>query len=294
MKARAFEATVARQPVIHSSKPASPAEVAAHYDALDLFYREIWGEHMHHGLWRAGRETREEAVYALCEAVAAELMLSAGAHVCDVGCGYGATARFLARERGFEVTALTISPAQCSFAQSLDPGAANPVYVAADWLTSELPDCSFDGLIAIESSEHMPSLPTFFRQARRVLREHGRLVVTAWLSADAPSAWHRQFLLEPICREGRMPSMATAAEYETVASAAGFELLRFQELTREVARTWPRIAWKFVRTLVRKPRYLRVLLQARNWSFAAAAIRLTLAYRFGAMRYGLFTFRPRP
>jgi tocopherol O-methyltransferase len=29
--------------------------VARHYDTLDRFYREIWGEHVHHGLWRGGR-----------------------------------------------------------------------------------------------------------------------------------------------------------------------------------------------------------------------------------------------
>jgi tocopherol O-methyltransferase len=277
--------------VIQSSKPASPDEVAAHYDALDSFYREIWGEHVHHGLWRTGRETRAEAAQALCEAVADELGLSAGACVCDVGCGYGATARFLANVRGFDVTGVTISRAQCEFARSVEPGAANPQYVAADWLTNELPDGSFDGAIAVESSEHMPSLRGFFQQAHRVLRADGRLVVTAWLAAEAASAWQRRILLEPICREGRMPAMSTAGEYGRAAELERFELLRFQDWTREVAPTWPGIAWTFVRTLVGKPRYFRILLHARNWAFAVAAVRLTLAYRGGAMRYGVFTFR---
>ena len=30
--------------------------VAVHYDTLDQFYREIWGEHVHHGYWRTGHE----------------------------------------------------------------------------------------------------------------------------------------------------------------------------------------------------------------------------------------------
>jgi tocopherol O-methyltransferase len=279
--------------VIQSSKPASPEEVAAHYDALDAFYREIWGEHVHHGLWRSGRESRAEAVQALCDVVADELGLTAGARVCDIGCGYGAMARFLARARGFEVTGVTISRAQCDAAQSLHPGAANPTYLAADWLANELPGSSFDGAIAIESSEHMPILRAFFQQAHRVLRPNGRLVVTAWLSGEAPSAWQRRLLLEPICREGRMPAMATAGEYERTAAAEDFELLGLQDRTREVSLTWPAIAWAFTCALVRKPRYLRVLLHARNWSFALAAVRLTLAYRLGAMRYGIFTFQAR-
>ncbi|MBA2408238.1 MAG: hypothetical protein H0V62_00115, partial [Gammaproteobacteria bacterium] len=46
------------------------AAVAAHYDELDLFYREIWGEHVHHGLWRGGNETPEQATLALVQRVA--------------------------------------------------------------------------------------------------------------------------------------------------------------------------------------------------------------------------------
>ena len=46
------------------------SDVADHYDELDVFYREVWGEHVHHGLWRTGREPaardREESTAPLC------------------------------------------------------------------------------------------------------------------------------------------------------------------------------------------------------------------------------------
>lgn len=37
----------------------APAADAAghHYDELDAFYREVWGEHVHHGLFERGSET---------------------------------------------------------------------------------------------------------------------------------------------------------------------------------------------------------------------------------------------
>ena len=75
-----------------------PAAVAAHYDDLDRFYREIWGEHVHHGLWRSGRESPEVAVRQLITLVAERAEIAAGDLVCDVGCGYGGTARVLAHE----------------------------------------------------------------------------------------------------------------------------------------------------------------------------------------------------
>src|SRR5690349_13484122 len=76
----------------------SREDVATHYDGLDRFYREIWGEHVHHGLWKTGRETPEAATRQLIAEVAERAGIGPGAEVCDVGCGYGGTARVLARD----------------------------------------------------------------------------------------------------------------------------------------------------------------------------------------------------
>ena len=51
--ARHHSAT-ATHPVIRPSAPPPPAEVARHYDKLDELYRQVWGEHVHHGGWFPG------------------------------------------------------------------------------------------------------------------------------------------------------------------------------------------------------------------------------------------------
>jgi hypothetical protein len=57
------------------------AAVAEHYDELDPFYREIWGDHVHHGLWTTGRETPDQAVEALIRRLAGKLALEPGQKV---------------------------------------------------------------------------------------------------------------------------------------------------------------------------------------------------------------------
>jgi len=269
-------------------------EVASHYDELDHFYRDVWGDHVHHGLWLRGDETREEAVRQLAELVASEAQIAPGARVCDIGCGYGATSRLLA-ERGAHVTAITISPAQFAVAKAGQNGAKNPEFILGDWLENDLAPESFDAAIAIESSEHMPELGSFFVHAHRVLRKGGRLVVCAWLSADHPNVRARKWLLEPICREGRMPSLGTASEYESSGERAGFVLAHFEDITAKVARTWPAIVRRLLGKFVTNPRYLQFLFSphAHNRIFALTILRIWIAYRVGAMKYGVFTFAKR-
>lgn len=265
--------------------------VASHYDELDHFYRDVWGEHVHHGLWIRGDETREEAVLQLANLVAEEAHAGVGVRICDIGCGYGATARLLAG-RGAEVTAITISPAQFATAQERQAANPNPHFLLGDWLTNELPNESFEAAIAIESSEHMPSLENFFAQAHRVLLPAGRLVICAWLAAERPSPAAARWLLEPICREGRMPHLGNTSEYHSLGEGAGFKLEKIQDVTRSVAPTWPAIVRRLAAKLATNPRYLKFLFarHARNRVFALTIFRIWLAYRIGAMRYAVFTF----
>ena len=265
--------------------------VALHYDELDHFYRDVWGEHVHHGLWLRGNEPREQAVLQLVDLVAEEAEIASGIRVCDIGCGYGATARVLAG-RGAQVTGMTISPAQFGIAQQQSGRTGNPSFALGDWLANDFASESFDAAIAIESSEHMPDKPAFFAQAHRVLRPGGRLVVCAWLAAEGASDRAERHLLEPICREGRMPHLGTAGDYQSLAAAAGLTFRAYRDVTQEVAPTWPAIARTLALKLATNPRYVRFLFSrhARNRVFALTTLRIWLAYRSGTMRYGIFTF----
>ena len=277
--------------MICSGTEISGAAVASHYDELDHFYRDVWGDHVHHGLWLRGDETREEAVLQLAELVAKNAEVTAGCRVCDIGCGYGEIARVLG-SRGVEVTAITISPAQFAVAQERNASPSNLKFLLGDWLTNDLPSDSFDAAIAIESSEHMPDLRAFFAQAYRVLRPGGRLVVCAWLAEEMPGAWVRRWLLEPICREGRMPQMGSASDYRSLGEGAGFALSKYEDVTRAVARTWPAIVRRLLVKFATRPRYLRFLFNPHqsNRVFALTVLRIWIAYRIAAMEYGVFTF----
>lgn len=270
----------------------TPAEVAAHYDDLDQVYRDFWGEHVHHGLWTSRAATTEEATRNLIDAVVERARIGAGSAVCDAGCGYGGTSRVLARELGARVTALTISPAQHAYARSVDPNADNPTYLLRNWLDNGLTPDTFDAVLAIESSEHMPDLGRFFSEAHRVLRPGGRLVICAWLTREAPRGWERRWLVDPICREGRLRGMESVAELQRQAVAVGLTPIDCDDVSRQVKKTWPICIQRVLLGLLREPAFRRFVFKdgGPNRIFGLTMFRIWLAYEIGAMRYGILSF----
>ncbi|MDB5689666.1 MAG: methyltransferase, cyclopropane fatty acid synthase [Sphingomonas bacterium] len=265
-------------------------DVAGHYDELDAVYRELWGEHVHHGLWRTGRETVEQATDALTDMVAARLGIADGDRLCDIGCGYGASAARIAARHGAHVTGVTLSARQLAVA---DRRAGTVTFLQRDWLANGFADAAFDHAYAIESSEHMTDKQRFFDEAWRTLRPGGRLVVCVWLARTGAGRFEIDHLLEPICREGRLPGMGTREEYEAMAVRAGFRIDSFEDISRQVRRTWAICARRFAAKVLTRPDYMRLVASrgTRNRSFALSVPRLILAYRTGAMRYGVLAVR---
>lgn len=275
--------------MIESQFAESPVSVASHYDDLDLFYREIWGLHIHHGFWRTGNESSSLATVELLEQLMRDVELPSNAQVCDVGCGYGETSRYLANRFNVKVTGLSVSEKQLSFAKTLGMNSSVKLLLQ-DWMTNNLDANSFDLVISIESSEHMPDLKKFFEEAYRVLRPGGTLKVCAWLSKNEPTSWELKHLLQPICTEGRL-RLCDRDEYFRLIRETGFGDWQFDDVTDKVKKTWTlcikRCVWKFMSD----PKYLSFMLRdvSKNKMFLLSLLRIRMAYETKSMLYGIFT-----
>jgi len=277
--------------IVPRSGIADVSAVARHYDDLDDLYRSLWGTNLHHGYWMSGKESANEAADNLTRLLAREAAIKPADRVCDLGCGYGTAAVAWNREFGAAVTGITISEKQYRHALEASRGNHDVEFILGDALDSGLAAESFDAVLAVESSEHMPDKAKFFAEARRLLRPGGRCVVVAWLSRDRPGSWESKHLLEPICSEGRLPSMGSAQEYRTILEQAGFRDVEWSDLTERVKKTWTICALRLIQRCIADGGLRRRLWDARfiNRVFAKTIFRIWLAYAIGAMRYGLFS-----
>ena len=123
--------------------------------------------------------------------------LPAGSRVLDVGCGIGGSARILARDYGFRVLGISISPAQIARAKALTPPELEHCQFAVmDALCLDLPDAAspqalpgqtvegFDAVWSVEASPHMPDKQRFCDEMLRVLRPGGLLAIADWNRRD--------------------------------------------------------------------------------------------------------------
>src|SRR5882762_1830174 len=73
-------------------------KIVEHYDFVSPYYHSLWGEHLHHGYWIRGDESKEVAQLQLTEYLAELANIRTGSAVLDIGCGFGASSLYLARK----------------------------------------------------------------------------------------------------------------------------------------------------------------------------------------------------
>src|SRR6266404_8016576 len=211
--------------------------VVEHYDAISPYYRALWGEHLHHGYWIRGDESKDTAQLQLIQHLAQLANIKPGSEILDIGCGFGGSSLYLAKTFAASVTGITISSVQVEMAkksaaeQNLN---ANFLLMDAEAMTFEK---QFDVLWSVESISHYQDRQKFFASAARLLKPGGIIALTDWFKKpNLPRAELRKYI-HPI-EQGMFVRLEEIGHYEEFLRSNGMEILRREELTSRCARTW--------------------------------------------------------
>jgi len=213
------------------------ASVADAYDRWtnDALLESLWGDHVHLGHYgnppqpRDFRAAKQDFVHTLVRWSGLD-RLPPGSRVLDVGCGIGGSARILARDYGFEVLGISISPAQIARAQALTPADLAPRcrFAVMDALALQLPDRGFDAVWSVEAGPHMPDKQRYADELLRVLRPGGLLAVADWNRrdpVDGPPTALERWVLRQLLDQWAHPAFASirslTANLEGSAQAGG-------------------------------------------------------------------------
>ena len=260
------------------------SRIRFHYELSTLFYRLLWGVHIHHGLWNENESPRQ-AQRQLIEHLLNESGIPRGASVVDVGCGMGGSSIHMARHHDCHVTGITLSGMQCRWAgttAALKGVGGRTKFLRQDAETVDFADESFDYLWSVECTEHLFDKASFFKRASRWLRPGGGVALCIWLAGDEPHSQEDVEQVKGVCDAFLCPSLGTTEDYSTWLRNAGLEVGSICDLTPRIMQTWEICQRRIQRTGL--PAFARLC--GRDAVKFIDNFELILnAYRSGAMKY---------
>ena len=234
-----------------NSRTGSKRNIMAHYDLGNAFYQQWLDPSMSYSsaLYRAEDDgSLLAAQQAKYRRILDRLQAEPGAHVLEIGCGWGGFAEMAVAE-GLQVTGLTLSPAQLAWAQKRVP--------QADLRLEDYRDtrAHYDHLVSIEMFEAVGEKwwPSYFATLAKALKPGGRAVVQSITIDDRLFTSYRRgtdFIQQYIFPGGMLPSRSAfrkAAERQglqvTDEYAFGLDYARtLAEWHRAFEDRWPQIA----------------------------------------------------
>jgi cyclopropane fatty-acyl-phospholipid synthase-like methyltransferase len=212
--------------------------VVAYYDQTWLDYRLLWLNprtlSVHFGYSDTTTRSHTDALLNMNRVLADRASIQPSARVLDAGCGVGGSSIWLAQARG--ATVVGITPVASQVARARTFAAARKLekqvtFEQADYASTPFPDKSFDVVWALESLCHAPDKAAFYREAARVLRPGGRLVLAEYIRAARPLSAGGERLLHQWLDGWAIPDLDTRAEHLAHVAAAGLTGAQIDDAT---------------------------------------------------------------
>ena len=166
-------------------------DISRYYDLSEVHYRKIWDlDHcrsLHYGYWDESTRNFHEALWNINKVLAELAGLREGERVLDAGCGVGGSAIWLAKEKKCQVVGISLNSNQVKKARRYASALAlesRLVFEQKDYLNTDYPGNSFDVVWAIESVCYANNKTMFLKEASRLLKPKGILLVADFFKAD--------------------------------------------------------------------------------------------------------------
>lgn len=162
----------------------SKNDISRYYDLSEVHYRKIWGldksHSLHYGYWDDSVKNFHEALININRVLAEIAEIKEGENILDAGCGVGGSSLWLAKEKNCLVTGISLNETQIKKATALGKtfGVAEKIrFEKKDYTNTGYPGGLFDVVWAIESVCYADDKSDFLKEANRILKPGGRLII---------------------------------------------------------------------------------------------------------------------
>jgi len=158
--------------------------IVDYYTESENAYIDSWDLNnsfaIHYGYWDEKVKSFSESLLRMNEILSEAAMIKPTDVILDAGCGVGGSSIFLAEKIGCSVTGISLSERQINKAKELAIGKkveAKVKFKVMNYCATSFPDKSFDVVWGCESICYADDKEQFIKEAYRLLKPGGRLVV---------------------------------------------------------------------------------------------------------------------
>lgn len=213
--------------------------IAKYYDYTVPFYKLFYhrgANALHYGFWDESVTNHQEALLNVNKFLAKTANIKADDVVLDAGCGIGGSSIWLAKNYGAKVVGITISDKQLEKAKNLslknNVGLITNFY-KRDFLNSDFENESFSVVWAIESVCHAEDKKDFIKEAYRILRNGGRLVVDDGFLLRQPKDNLEEKHYFEFLEGMALPNLALESEFKKSLEEVGFKNIKIYDKANE-------------------------------------------------------------
>jgi tocopherol O-methyltransferase len=271
--------------------------IEQYYEEAAIDYRLLWhNQHnlaFHFGYYDSETRTHAESLENTNRILAMKAGVQRGDRVLDAGCGIGGSCLWLAKNLGARATGVALGGQAIEQARIVarECGLDDLVqFDCGDFKALAYEDAFFDVVWALESVCHLPKKSEFYREASRLLRPGGRLVVGEFMRSERDLSEQDERVMDEWMSGWVMPGIDTARQHLEGAELAGLAQARVDDITPQMFRSFRRLyRCAIVANPVNCLLHRVGLRNAVQYNNVIASLRQFQALRNGCWFYGVLT-----
>lgn len=229
----------------------SQKDIERYYDLSEVHYRLHWNldrsRSLHYGYWDGSTKNFHEALLNINRIIANHAGITNRCNCLDAGCGVGGSAIWMAKNKGCRATGISLSKRQVSLANASaqkEKVEELVTFLVKDYTATGFDDNSFDVIWAIESVCYVPDKKDFLKEAHRILKPGGRLVVVDIFKADNLDGRNADWMRR-LAHGWAIGEHSTQARFEQQLVETGFSIREIEDASTAIMPSVKRLykAW---------------------------------------------------